>query len=70
MSTPPNQNAHTPAADASALERAMFEIKRVIVGQERMVERLLVSLLAAGTACSRASPELRRHWPSRPWPPR
>jgi MoxR-like ATPase len=38
----------TPAADASALERAMFEVKRVIVGQERMVERLMVSLLARG----------------------
>lgn len=38
----------TPAADATALERAMFEVKRVIVGQERMVERLMVSLLAKG----------------------
>ncbi|HEY0166415.1 MAG TPA: MoxR family ATPase [Jatrophihabitans sp.] len=38
----------TPAADATALERAMFEVKRVIVGQERMVERLMVSLLARG----------------------
>jgi MoxR-like ATPase len=38
----------TPAADATALERAMFEVKRVIVGQERMVERMMVSLLARG----------------------
>src|SRR5689334_16190165 len=38
----------TPAADASALERVMFEVKRVIVGQERMVERMVVSLLAQG----------------------
>jgi MoxR-like ATPase len=42
------ENASTPAADAGALERVMFEIKRVIVGQERMVERMLVSLLARG----------------------
>jgi MoxR-like ATPase len=42
------QNGHTPAADATALERVMFEVKRVIVGQERMIERLLVSLLAQG----------------------
>jgi MoxR-like ATPase len=42
--TPP----HTPAADAGALERVMFEVKRVIVGQDRLVERLLVSLLAQG----------------------
>jgi MoxR-like ATPase len=39
---------HTPAADATELERVMFEVKRVIVGQERLVERMLVSLLAQG----------------------
>jgi MoxR-like ATPase len=39
---------HTPAADAGALERVMFELKRVIVGQERLVERMMVSLLAQG----------------------
>ena len=39
---------HTPAADAAALERVMFEVKRVIVGQERLVERMMVSLLAQG----------------------
>jgi MoxR-like ATPase len=39
---------HTPAADATSLERVMFEVKRVIVGQERMVERMMVSLLAQG----------------------
>jgi MoxR-like ATPase len=38
----------TPAADAGALERVMFEIKRVIVGQERLVERMVISLLARG----------------------
>ena len=38
----------TPAADAGALERVMFEIKRVIVGQERLVERMMISLLARG----------------------
>jgi MoxR-like ATPase len=38
----------TPAADAGALERVLFEIKRVIVGQERLVERMVVSLLARG----------------------
>jgi MoxR-like ATPase len=45
--TEPGANP-TPAADASSLERAMFEVKRVIVGQERMVERMMVSLLARG----------------------
>jgi MoxR-like ATPase len=34
--------------DAARLERALFEIKRVIVGQDRLVERMLVGLLARG----------------------
>ena len=38
----------TPAQDATQLERAMFEVKRVIVGQDRMVERMFVALLARG----------------------
>jgi MoxR-like ATPase len=38
----------SPAADATLLERAMFEVKRVIVGQDRMVERMFVALLARG----------------------
>jgi MoxR-like ATPase len=38
----------TPAQDASLTERAMFEVKRVIVGQDRMIERLLVCMLARG----------------------
>jgi MoxR-like ATPase len=38
----------TPAEDATQLERALFEVKRVIVGQDRMVERMFVALLARG----------------------
>ncbi len=38
----------TPAEDATAMERVLFEVKRVIVGQERMVERMMVSMLARG----------------------
>jgi len=37
-----------PSVDAAQLERALFEIKRVIVGQDRLVERMLVGLLARG----------------------
>ncbi len=33
---------------AALLERTQFEIKRVLVGQDRMIERMLVSLLARG----------------------
>jgi MoxR-like ATPase len=38
----------TPAQDAALLERALFEVKRVIVGQDRMIERMFVALLARG----------------------
>ncbi|UBU15815.1 AAA family ATPase [Nonomuraea gerenzanensis] len=34
--------------DQALLERALFEVKRVIVGQDQMVERLLVAVLAKG----------------------
>ena len=37
-----------PSVDAAQLERVLFEIKRVIVGQDRLVERMLVGLLARG----------------------
>jgi MoxR-like ATPase len=38
----------TPAQDATQLEKTLFEVKRVIVGQDRMIERMLVCLLARG----------------------
>ncbi|MFC6087502.1 AAA family ATPase [Sphaerisporangium aureirubrum] len=34
--------------ESAVLERALFEVKRVIVGQDRLVERLLVAVLARG----------------------
>lgn len=44
-----SQAAHVPPAqDAGEIERVMFEVKQVIVGQDRMVERMLVGLLAKG----------------------
>lgn len=51
--TPPTAAAaaaapSSPAHDASQLERALFEVKRVIVGQDRLVERMFVALLARG----------------------
>jgi MoxR-like ATPase len=36
------------ADDASLLEHALFEVRKVIVGQDRLVERLVVALLARG----------------------
>nr|WP_064058879.1 MoxR family ATPase [Prescottella equi] len=36
------------ARDVHTLERAIYEVKRVIVGQDRLVERMLVGVLAKG----------------------
>src|SRR6202046_5153780 len=36
------------AAEVQTLERAIFEVKRIIVGQDQLVERMLVGLLAKG----------------------
>ena len=40
--------AHAPDPLARRLEEALFEIRRVIAGQEAMLERVLVCLLAGG----------------------
>ena len=44
----PDGGRRGPAHDAALLERTVFEVKRVIVGQDRLVERMLVGLLAKG----------------------
>src|ERR1700744_6189294 len=36
------------AAEGHTLERAIFEVKRIIVGQDQLVERMLVGLLSKG----------------------
>ncbi|WP_328355618.1 MoxR family ATPase [Mycobacterium sp. NBC_00419] len=36
------------ASEVHTLERAIFEVKRIIVGQDQLVERILVGLLAKG----------------------
>lgn len=48
QAAPEQPNSSTPARDATQLERAMFEVKRVIVGQDRMIERMLIGLLSRG----------------------
>src|SRR5947207_8395094 len=50
-----------PRGEASqALEEALYEIKRVIVGQDAMLERLLVSLLASGHVLLEGVPGLAK----------
>src|SRR5690242_13981154 len=43
-----------------ALQEALYEIKRVIVGQDAMLERLLVSLLASGHVLLEGVPGLAK----------
>jgi MoxR-like ATPase len=40
--------SHPATDDATLLESALFEVRKVIVGQDRLVERLVVALLAGG----------------------
>ncbi|MGI9621549.1 MAG: AAA family ATPase [Acidimicrobiales bacterium] len=49
-----------PSDDALPLERAMFEVKRVIVGQDRLIERMLVCLLAGGHCLLEGAPGLAK----------
>ena len=48
------------AGPAALLERTLFEVKRVIVGQDRMVERTLVCLLARGHCLLEGVPGLAK----------
>jgi MoxR-like ATPase len=51
----------SPAREAhDALETALFEIKRVIVGQESMLERVIVALLAGGHVLLEGVPGLAK----------
>ncbi|GAB97941.1 MoxR-like ATPase [Kineosphaera limosa] len=47
MTDPSDEQRHT-VARSRTLVRALFEVKRVVVGQDHMVERMLVGLLARG----------------------
>ncbi|MEU5874278.1 AAA family ATPase [Glycomyces sp. NPDC047369] len=51
MGSPEGSGANglpTPAENAALLEKALFEIKKVIVGQDALVERMFAALLARG----------------------
>ena len=47
-------------ADRELLESAVFEIKRIIAGQDEMLERVFVCLLAGGHLLIEACPASRR----------
>src|ERR1700736_6087065 len=58
MSDQPTEAAAT--TTAALLEDALFQVKRVIVGQDRMVERSLVCLLARGHCLVEGVPGLAK----------
>src|ERR1700759_4759733 len=60
--TEPNQpfDADEHAQYARHLEDALFEVKRVIVGQDRMVERAFICLLARGHCLIEGVPGLAK----------
>src|SRR3954464_10039523 len=60
MDAPPPPPGHRSDEPRAALEEALFEIKRVIVGQDAMLERLLVALLANGHVLLEGVPGLAK----------
>jgi MoxR-like ATPase len=48
VAPPPPANSGNLQSEVHTLERAIFEVKRIIVGQDLLVERMLVGLLAKG----------------------
>ena len=52
--------ALSPAEAAVLLERALFEVKKVIVGQDRGIERLFVGMLARGHVLLEGVPGLAK----------
>ena len=47
-SAPARAGAEVRLPETALLERALFEVKRVVVGQDQLVERMMVGLLARG----------------------
>ena len=58
--TPFAGSAQRPTAEAALLETALMEMKKVIVGQDRAIERLFVGLLARGHVLLEGVPGLAK----------
>ena len=52
-----------PAESAQLLERILYEVKRVVVGQDRFLERVMVALLAQGHLLVEGVPGLHQSRP-------
>ncbi|EYC52217.1 ATPase [Hylemonella gracilis str. Niagara R] len=61
MSTTPQNLTPTDATEAARLmEQVLYEVKRVVVGQDRFLERVLVALLAQGHLLVEGAPGLAK----------
>ena len=60
MTAPDATQFHDSERHAALLEDALFQVKRVIVGQDRMVERAMVCLLARGHCLIEGVPGLAK----------
>ncbi len=56
----PGPRAAPRSEESALLERVLFEVKKVIVGQDRMLERVLVCLLASGHCLIEGVPGLAK----------
>ena len=52
--------APPPPPEAAQLERLLFEVKKVIVGQDRAIERMLACMLAGGHCLLESVPGLAK----------
>ena len=60
MLLPMNELRITKRPETEILERALFEVKKVLVGQDRMTERLFICLLARGHCLLEGAPGLAK----------
>ena len=60
VSSEPSVAADRPTSEAALLEAALFEMKKVIVGQDRAIERLFIGLIARGHVLLEGVPGLAK----------
>jgi MoxR-like ATPase len=60
MSTPQNLTSADATEAARLMEQVLYEVKRVVVGQDRFLERVLVALLAQGHLLVEGAPGLAK----------
>jgi len=60
VAQPPGGTHHYAARVPAPVEQLLFEVKRLIVGQDRLLERLLVALLSGGHVLLEGVPGLAK----------